>query len=266
MSEVTVRLAQRVGELEAAYRLLNEEYVRCGYDDPDPSGMRFLPCYALPTTRTFVALRGTEVIGTVTLVDRGVLGLPMEALFGREILRLQAPGRRLAEVSGLAVRAPDRILSLLLFRAMTGLARWGHQVTDLCITVNAAHEKFYADALLFERIGPVRLSPQVKGATAVPMRTDLTSAVERIAARHPEGIIGRYLAPWGLERDGTAYSCLARELQKGDGAATLARLSLAQRMMAKRTWEPRQKKAIARECRETTRRFFRKELAAGAAP
>lgn len=48
-------LARSRQELERAYILTHEEYVRLGYMSPHPSGMRVSIYHALPTTRTFVA-------------------------------------------------------------------------------------------------------------------------------------------------------------------------------------------------------------------
>jgi glycine/D-amino acid oxidase-like deaminating enzyme len=43
--------------------------------------MRVTPGHAVPSTAVFVALKGAEVVGTMTLVEDSPLGVPMEPIF-----------------------------------------------------------------------------------------------------------------------------------------------------------------------------------------
>lgn len=191
---VTVRLARTVQELTAAYALLHRQYVLAGFQDADPSGLRFTPHFALPTSHTLVAVagKGSEVVGTLTLVVDGALGLPMEAEYPREIAALRASRPRLAEVSGLAIRrAQDRVVAVNLIRATYAFALHVLGVSDLCIAVNPAHRGFYEKVLLFETFGQIRPYAYVKGAEAVPMRADLTTEEDRFRRVHGANAIGR---------------------------------------------------------------------------
>jgi hypothetical protein len=96
------RVARTQSELEQAFGLLHEEYVRAGYMEPHPSGLRVTKYHILPSTAVLVAVVDDEVIGTVSLIKRSDFGMPFDTVFSaaEDI----APGESVAEVSSLAVR------------------------------------------------------------------------------------------------------------------------------------------------------------------
>ncbi len=61
-------------ELLAAMALVHDQYVRCGYMPPHPSGFRAVVHNALPSTASYVALAGDELIATVSLFLDSQLG------------------------------------------------------------------------------------------------------------------------------------------------------------------------------------------------
>jgi hypothetical protein len=266
-SPVEIRLARTPEELQTAYGLLYDEYIEKGYQDPDPSRLRFPPHYALPSANTFVAIRGEELLGTVTLLSRGSLGLPMEAEYAPEIFDLCSRGRVPIEMSGLAARRGGRSAVLSLIRDATAFAIHSLRATDLCIAVNPAHEGFYRKGFLFEPMGPARSCLQVKGAPAVALKLELAGAVERCAERHPSGVIGRRFAP----DQGVSYEGLSESFRRQLFVATLARLSFVRRLLTRpatedspaRRWEPAQTRIIVRQYEKATRRYERKKAVRG---
>lgn len=262
--EVEIRLACNARELESAYRLLHDKYVEQGYQAPDPSGMRLLPHYALPTTHTFIVARLGEIIGTATLVQRGALGLPMEAQHAEEIAALCTQGFRPAEISGLAFQETDRMAVLALMRTLLAFAKHSLNATDLCIAVNPAHVRFYTKCLLFEDLGRVRPCQEVNGALAVPLRLNLDTAFERCAQAHVSDVIGRHFSP-----EMTDYKALAHGVRRDVFSATLARLAYARRWMGgaasknspTRRWKVSQARVVRKECKKETRRIKKSELA-----
>ena len=254
----SARLALSSRELDAAYRLLHDRYVEQGYHASDPSGLRFLPHYALPTTYTFVVVNGRDVAGTATLAERGALGLPMESLYESEVSALCSQGRRPAEISGLAFRTSDRLGALKLMRTIVAFAKHTLHVTDLCISVNPAHVVFYKKCFLFEEMGEILPCAEVNGAPAVPLRLDLTVAIERCAEVHPFGIINRHMSPEAMEREGLSYEGLADEIRRGLFEATAARMRFARRWVKRepagnsptRRWKASDAQVVAKECGE----------------
>src|SRR5438046_1906361 len=78
---ITFRLADNQSELEQAFQLLHDSYVRSGFMKPHPSGLRVTKYQALPATTNLVAVVGSEVVGTVSLIRRSAFGLPIESIF-----------------------------------------------------------------------------------------------------------------------------------------------------------------------------------------
>ena len=172
-------------ELEAAFRLVHDNYVRSGYMEPHPAGIRIGVYNALPTTTTFVALAGDEVTATVSLFLDSAMGLPLDSLYGDVADSLRAQGRKIGEVGMLADRRrnlSEGIHLLLELMKLVSLTARGRDLDDLLITVNPKHEKFYERLLRFKKFGQVREYQAVKNAPAVLLRiqkSDLESQETR---------------------------------------------------------------------------------------
>ena len=171
---VALGLAVTPDAVEQAERLVHEIYVGRGYRDaararrrPGSSARRAV----------FVAGVNGDVIGTLSLLRDSARGLPADALYAPELAVLRADGRRLAEVSALAV-APDwRGAALALVRPLVQLvgvyARDVGHVDELCITVHPRHAAFYERRLGFVRFGAEKPYGAVNGSPAVGLRLDL---------------------------------------------------------------------------------------------
>jgi hypothetical protein len=179
------KVAETRDELEAAYRLVHDIYVQEGYADAHPSRMRVNLRYALPTTTTFVGIHQGRVVITMTLIGDSPLGLPMDAIFSRELYRLRKEDRFLAEVSALAsdpaYRKGTQALALYSNKIMWLYAIHNLKVDDLVIAVNPKHRWVYQTLILFEPISSgVKSYHYVKDAPAVAMRLDLRTIFERM--------------------------------------------------------------------------------------
>ena len=105
------------------------------------------------------------------------MGLPCDDLYADDLAPLRAAGRRIAEVSALAIDERWRDVGLLVVRNLVqmialyadGLAR----LDTLCIAVNPRHARFYESCLRFERFGELKSYPAVNNAPAVALRLDL---------------------------------------------------------------------------------------------
>ncbi len=179
------KVAETREELEASYRLVHDVYVQEGYADAHPSGMRVNLRYALPTTTTFVGIHEGKVVITMTLIGDSPLGLPMDAIFSRELYRLRKEGRFLAEVSALAsdpsYRRGTQALTLFSNKIMWLYAIRCLKVDDLVIAINPKHRWVYETLILFEPISTgVKSYHYVKDAPAIAMRLDLRTIIERM--------------------------------------------------------------------------------------
>lgn len=169
-NDFTIKIADTVDEFEGAFKVLHDCYVEKHYMEPSPSGMRMTPYHLLPTTTTFVVKIGRSVIGTLSVIKEGALGVPSESLFDLSFLKEKK--LQIAEISSLAIapthrRSGGRILfSLMKFM-------W-HYVTEfmlvdaLVVSVNPIQKLLYDDILLFTEMKlQVKSYSFVRGAEAI---------------------------------------------------------------------------------------------------
>jgi hypothetical protein len=174
-----VKMASDRTELESAFRLLASSYQARGYEMPSTKLFRYTPFHVLPDTITLVAKDRDRVVATLSLVpDTGLLGLPMECIYGPEITDLRQRGRRLAEATSLADRDLSAREFILVFKTFIKLVMQYHvrQGGDSwVITVNPRHRGFYLKVLGFEALGPCRSYPLVQDhpAEAFLLNVDL---------------------------------------------------------------------------------------------
>jgi len=170
---ITYKIAQERSELENAFKLVWDSYVKVGLQADDRLGIRISKYQLLPTTKVLVAVHHPEldkkapdyeklkgpgvVVGTLTLVMDSPMGLPMEELCGDEVAELRSRGRKLAEVIALSVNPAFRKdnVMMYLYKLMFQYAR--HKgVTDLTCSVTKKHIRFYRRMLLFKPLGKLK--------------------------------------------------------------------------------------------------------------
>ena len=171
----SIKIAETRDELEQAFSLVYQEYLKLGYiAKPGSSQIHLTLYHVLPETAVFIFKSYLTVISTLTQIfDSKLFALPMDALYHDELNALRDRGRKLAELSALVTpsEARWRSIFLYLYRAIYWYAIY-NKVDDLCITVNPKHVKFYKSIFFFEELGPERHYPKV-GAPAVALRLDL---------------------------------------------------------------------------------------------
>jgi hypothetical protein len=113
----------------------------------------------------------------VSLIPDSAIGVPCDDLYAAELAPLRACGRRIAEVSALAIHEQWRDVGLLVVRKLVQMiALYAHRLADLdtlCIAVNPRHARFYESCLRFQRFGALKAYPAVNDAPAVALRLDL---------------------------------------------------------------------------------------------
>src|SRR5260370_16685185 len=86
----------------------------------------------MPSTAVFVARAGGAVVATVSLITDSALRLPCDALWGADLAAFRATGRRLAEVSALAVSEAWRGPGLAMMRSLVrAIAVYGRAIPRL---------------------------------------------------------------------------------------------------------------------------------------
>ena len=171
--EFKVRIATTEDRRKSASLLIEKMYSWRGYEadalNRDPNRI------------TLVAHQENKVAGTVTLGLDSPKGMVVDELYKAEIDALRVRGRRIAELTKLAVDESNASKSVLaaLFHIAFIYAFHIHKYTDFVIEVNPRHERFYKRMLGFSRIGAERMCPRV-GAPAVLLHLDLDYIDQKI--------------------------------------------------------------------------------------
>ncbi len=182
---LTTLPAQTIDDLKACYNAVYQGYVLRGYCAPHPSQAYYHYYCFLPQSRTFTLKDKDKLLGTISLVVDSPCGLPMDNLFSREINRLRAEGRKLAEVSLLAMAHHEKkkkffsltnfdkqVQLFRLFKIIYEYARHVAGVTDLVIGVHPKHETLYK-YLMFRAIGSPKSYSEARGNPALPLHFDI---------------------------------------------------------------------------------------------
>jgi len=177
---IHVHPARTREELELAFRLVYDNYVRRAYIEPRPSHLWLTHYNFLPDALTLVGNVGSEVVATISVFADSDLNLPMDEVYYRELGELRREDRALSEIGMLADRRRliGRTLPMLL-QLMKRVFDYAHQVLgadDLCIAVNPRHSRFYEQFLLFEALGEPKTYPRMRGNPAVARRMRMDKA------------------------------------------------------------------------------------------
>jgi len=171
--EFKVRLATTEDRRKSASLLIQKMYSWRGYEanalNHDPNKI------------TLVAYQDDKVVGTLTLGMDSPQGMVVDELYKREADLLRAAGRKLCDITRLAVDQDIKSKSVLaaLFHLSFIYGHNIHKATDFLIEVNPRHALFYQRMLGFEPYGEERICPRVN-APAVLLRLDLAHADEQI--------------------------------------------------------------------------------------
>jgi hypothetical protein len=173
IENLTFKIAETQDELEAAYRLTHDVYVKNGYMDICPSGLRFNFFNALPYTQTFIVKDGPQTVMTMSLFPDSSFGLPLDSNFQSQVDVLRRQGRYVAEVGANVSHINNQKAIMYLMKTMHTCAKDYLKVDDLVITVHPKHKNFYEYILGFEIIGEKASYSYVNSNPAVALKLDL---------------------------------------------------------------------------------------------
>jgi hypothetical protein len=172
---VTYKIAGSRAEREAAFRLVYDGYVQAGLMQPNSFQMRVTPYHLLPTTDIFIAQSQGEVLCTVTLVGDGELGIPMEAIYPKEVESLRDQHRHFGELSCLADRKQASAHVVSVLTNLNGLIcqyAKHHGMHQLMIAIHPTHARFYKRLFGYKQIGAEKSYPMVGDKPAVAATHD----------------------------------------------------------------------------------------------
>jgi hypothetical protein len=169
-------------ELQAAHGLVYRRYRARGYevDSPKEDPYRAIGDCAARREVTIVAAAADGLIGTCTLGFDGPRGLRADATYGDVIRAARAAGRRVGEITRLAVDSAGGITVLASLFNLAYVAGKGiDEVTDVYVEVNPRHVLFYTRLLGFEIAGDRRICERAR-APAVLLHVEMSVLAGRL--------------------------------------------------------------------------------------
>jgi len=170
-----------LNQFEVSMRLLYETYQRQRFIPPNHIGMWLTQHHLLASTRVYLARLTSLVVGTITAVEDGPLGLPMESAFGSEVNQIRRANGRAVEATCLSIRDHSLVSSLDVLSQLMALVAQSSQrggATHILITVHPRHARFYRKTAGFRSLGPAKPYPTVGGKMAIPMAVEFSTMHE----------------------------------------------------------------------------------------
>lgn len=181
-SGVCISRATTSQDLEDAYRMVHDGFVKEGYILPRPFGMRIRLFEAMPETATFIARVDGKIVGvTSVVIDSPDLGLPSDEAFRYEIDLLRHAGRKVCEGTNWFIDPEFRRTSI-----MTELMRccFAHAVamdcTDMIADLSPTHKSFY-EIMAFDIIGSQRSSSHEVDDPVVLVNLAITETIQTVS-------------------------------------------------------------------------------------
>ncbi len=170
-------------DVHGAFRLLYESYRKRGFIPDSAPRLRYTHFNLRPHSATFIARNPDQVAATVSLIpDSALAGVPMDELYIEELLALRNQGRKLGEISGLAI---DPSFTSASIHVLIGLVRLVHAralelgLTDVVAACHPKHGRLFQRLFFFEEIGAPKMYESLSGAPAVAVRLDLVDLETR---------------------------------------------------------------------------------------
>ena len=171
-----LRLAATEERLSSASMFIQKMYYWRGYSASAPLA-------EIPNKITLLSFDNEQISGTLTLGLDSPTGLAVDDLYKDKIDEIRNAGRKLCEITKLAVDQNVRSKRVLaaLFHLSYIFGRKINGASDFVIEVNPRHVLFYKRMLGFEKFGDEKICPRVN-APAVLLRLKLEYAEQRISA------------------------------------------------------------------------------------
>ena len=184
VSEFQARFAKTRAERENALRLVHQNYESAGLVGSGHGEIVYYRPLGLPDSRMLVSYDANQqLVGTLSLVEDNALGLKLDHTYRKEVAELRSGGRRLSELTCLAIRQTSLRAATSIFFTMTRFlfqyAIW-RKLDDLLMAVHPRHLAFYKRFFHVDQFGPQRAYQDVQGHPAVACRVDLHQVTSQV--------------------------------------------------------------------------------------
>ena len=182
MKDITYVLSKTKSSIKEAAFLVKKEYIRQGYISPNSIKSQIK---ISKNSATFIAKYENRVVGTVSVFFDSDLGLPMDEIYNKELNKLRAQNKKIAEVGRLAIDSDflskepgfkekynSPFLVSSLFKLVFHYCIY-KDFDNICISINPKHNLFYK-SILFKDIGGLKFYPSVNNAPALAKTLDIS--------------------------------------------------------------------------------------------
>lgn len=177
-----IAVAKSPHQLAAASDLVRRRYAWRGYDLQNPADAPAESRHERsPQEITFLVASDQVTVGTLTLGWDGPHGLRAEAAYGEVIDQFRVTGRRVCELTRLALaeHVDSKTVLASLFSLAHAVGRTVHEVTDVFIEVNPRHVAFYSRVLGFAVVAGQAFCERVR-APSVLLQLELDALEQRL--------------------------------------------------------------------------------------
>ncbi|MBR9980681.1 MAG: hypothetical protein KFF50_06615 [Desulfatitalea sp.] len=152
--DLVFEIAHTRPDLDQAFQLLHDAYVKEGFSKPHISGRRVTDYHALPSTTTLLAKYDGDVAATISVIRDGPFGLPADSVV--DLSPFRQKGQRLGEVSSLAInpryRGRSGEVMFHLFKYMLHYSMYYFGLDRFVVVVNPNRITLYESILAFEQL------------------------------------------------------------------------------------------------------------------
>lgn len=177
--DMEFRVATRLDDVVAAWRLVYDAYAGSGLIDPNPWQIHTVPKAIHHNNVVICAGSEEEAVSTLTIIHDSE-GIPLDDIYPDELDGLRDRGRSLMEIGLLADRREQVSRSLPALLEMMRYVFYRSRFTDsdIMIGVHPHHGRYYRKYFGFEDHGPTSTHPTVNHNPVVLMRLDLNEKLK----------------------------------------------------------------------------------------
>lgn len=203
--EFTIKIANRLEERDAAFRLAYQAYLDKGYIKENLQE-KLIRNYDIDSETVIFIVQDKfkNVVGSATLVFGDNLKLPADKVYTEELKELRKRHPKIAELSRLVISNEFRNsidILVLLFNYAAIYITQVKKCNGLAVEVNPRHKNYYKALLSFEEVGMEKPCPQVQNAAGVLLYLPASKYQEIILNREFSSSKERSLYPYFLNAE-----------------------------------------------------------------
>lgn len=192
-SDVVVRLARNVEEVQKANKLVFRNYVEDRFWEDDETQLQTNKFLYSPCRTVFVLLEGDRLIGTMSIIEDSSDGLPSDGTQTPLLNALRNRGGLIAEVSAFAMdrsQSSRRRLFLMLVSYMMQYSFYHVGVDRLVASCKPDHAAFYETVLCFSKESDLTYY-EYSHASGYLISLDLVEAHRVLSRKYPQDPVNK---------------------------------------------------------------------------